>query len=144
MVGIQKMDYQKTEMTLSIDAFNRPQELSDVKAWSQLMLNLIFLTPGTYPSIPGMGIDILKYEYEYIDDIREKLSAEIMAQQQKYLEFVPLEAVRITTQEYKGSPIVLIQFSFYIKSTNSSEVSAIAINASESTGSLIDFDVSWD
>jgi hypothetical protein len=37
------LESNKKELTLDIDSFNKPKELSDVEAWSQLMLNLIFL-----------------------------------------------------------------------------------------------------
>ena len=51
-------EFEKAELKLEINAFDNPTRLNDLKAWSQLLLNLLFLRPGTYPSQPEMGIDI--------------------------------------------------------------------------------------
>ena len=77
------MECNKVEPSLEINSFDKPKELSGVTAWSQLILNLLFLKPGTYPSMPEMGIGIETYQYDYLDETITELQAAIINQQQK-------------------------------------------------------------
>lgn len=129
----------KKEQLLDINSFDKPTELSGVAAWSQLLLNLIFLKPGTYPSLPEMGIGIEEYQYDFLDDAISALSAKITEQQKKYLPDIPLANVQITKVEQNGQPIMIIQLFFNADSANAS--SAIAINTSKRN--FLDFEVSW-
>ena len=129
----------KKEQLLDINSFDKPTELSGVAAWSQLLLNLIFLKPGTYPSLPEMGIGIEGYQYDFLDDAISALSAKITEQQKRYLPDIPLANVQITKVEQNGQPIMIIQLFFNADSANAS--SAIAINTSKRN--FLDFEVSW-
>lgn len=133
------LESSKSEMSLQINSFDKPTELNDIKAWSQLMLNLIFLKPGTYPSIPDMGIGIEKYEYDFLEDAVNELSTKITEQQQTYLPDVPLSGVQISKMEHDGQPILVIQLFF--DTENGATSSAIAINTS--SRNFLDFEVSW-
>ena len=133
------LESNKAETTLEINSFDKPKELSGLAAWSQLMLNLIFLKPGTYPSIPQMGIGIENYQYEFMDDTIAELSAAITSQQQTYLPEVPLAGVQIGKVIQNGQPILIIQMLFNDASGTVS--SAIAINTTKRN--FLDFEVSW-
>ena len=133
------LESNKTEKTLEINSFDKPKELTGLAAWSQLMLNLIFLKPGSYPSIPEMGVGIENYQYDFIDDAIAELSAVIVNQQQKYLPDVPLSGVQIGKVEQNGQQILVIQMLFNDELGTVS--SAVAINTSKRN--FLDFEVSW-
>lgn len=130
----------KIETTLEIDSFDKPKELVDVAAWSQLILNLLFLRPGTYPSLPEMGIGIDRFQYDFVDDAIAELSATISAQQQKYLPDVPLEQVNVSKVEQNGIPILVIQL-YFTDRDGQTVSSAIALNAEKRN--FLNFEVSW-
>lgn len=136
------LEKNKQELSLSINSFDNPTNLLGVKAWSQLMLNLTFLRKGTYPSQPEMGIDIQSYEYEYLDEAVQQLAGEILDQQQKYLPDIPLIDVTVTTTEYKGSPVLLINYIF--REDNRNVASAVAIDMASKDRKFLDFDISWE
>ena len=133
------LECDKAEAAIEINSFDKPKELTGLAAWSQLMLNLIFLKPGTYPSMPEMGIGIENYQYDFMDDVIAELSAAITTQQQKYLPDVPLAGVQIGKVEQNGQPILLIQMMF--NDSFGSVSSAVAINTSKRN--FLDFEVSW-
>ena len=139
MVSSDTLDSNKKETSLQINSFDKPNELTGVAAWSQLMLNLIFLKPGTYPSLPEMGVGIEDYQYDFFEEAVEALSAAITEQQKVFLPDVPLTGIKISKLEKNGQPILVIQLFF---DTNEGvETSAIAINTSKRN--FLDFDVSW-
>ena len=139
MLTSSPLESNKTEKTLEINSFDKPKELTGLAAWSQLMLNLIFLKPGSYPSIPEMGVGIENYQYDFIDDAIAELSAVIVNQQQKYLPDVPLSGVQIGKVEQNGQQILVIQMLFNDELGTVS--SAVAINTSKRN--FLDFEVSW-
>lgn len=139
MVSSDTLDSNKKETSLQINSFDKPNELTGVAAWSQLMLNLIFLKPGTYPSLPEMGVGIEDYQYDFFEEAVEALSSAITEQQKVFLPDVPLSGIKISKLEKNGQPILVIQLFF---DTNEGvETSAIAINTSKRN--FLDFDVSW-
>ena len=88
---IGKLECDKLELQLGINSFDNPTQLSELKAWSQLMLNLIFLEKGTYPSLPDMGVGIQNYEYgirnydfELLQKIADINNLEIIIQDKNY------------------------------------------------------------
>ena len=134
----------KRELQLSINSFDNPTELSEIKAWSQLMLQLIFLEPGTYPSLPEMGVGIEHYQFDFMDEAINDLNTRIIQQQQTYLKEVPLKAVQCSSaQTPNGDIILLIQLMFNVK-MGSQAATAIAVNATPTSRHFLDFEVSWN
>ena len=139
MLTSSPLESSKNEASLQINSFDKPEELTDVKAWSQLILNLIFLKPCTYPSLPEMGVGIENYQYEFLEDTVNELSTKITEQQKTYLPDVPLSGIQISKMDHNGEPILVIQLIF---NTESGAVSsAVAINVSKRN--FLNFDVSW-
>lgn len=132
------LEANKKELGLGINVFNKPIEYKGKKAWFQLILNLIFLRPGTYPSIPTMGVGIQDYEYEYLEDIKDNIQAKIQDQVKTFLPDIPLESVEVQSINYNGMQIMLIAITLI----DNGEVVTAAI-ASEVTNKLIDFEISW-
>nr|DAQ91424.1 MAG TPA: Baseplate wedge protein [Caudoviricetes sp.] len=133
------LEANKKELGLSTNVFNKATEYQGKTAWFQLILNLIFLRPGTYPSIPNMGVGIQDYEYEYIDDVKDNIRNKIEEQVSLFLPDVPLASVEVTSVEYEGKTILLIVISL----DDNGQIVTGAV-ASEITNRLIDFDISWN
>ena len=136
-----KLESNKKELQLSINSFDNPTELSDLKAWSQLILELIFLEPGTFPSYPEMGVGIENYDFDFIDEAVTDLTSKITEQQTKYLKDVPLTAVTIEPATVQGVVVLLIQLTFTTPAGSAN--SAIAIKKSSTSRNYLDFEVSW-
>ena len=133
------LEANKKELGLSTNVFNKATEYQGKTAWFQLILNLIFLRPGTYPSIPNMGVGLQDYEYEYIDDVKDNIRNKIEEQVNLFLPDVPLTSVEVTSVEYEGKTILLIVISLEDKG----QIVTGAV-ASEVTNHLIDFEISWN
>ena len=129
----------KKELGIGTNVFNKPVEYKGKNAWFQLILNLIFLRPGTYPSMPTMGVGIQDYEYEYIDDVKDNIRNKIEEQVNLFLPDVPLASVEVTSVEYEGKTILLIVISL----EDNGQIVTGAV-ASEVTNHLIDFEISWN
>ena len=133
------LEANKKELGLSTNVFNKATEYQGKTAWFQLILNLIFLRPGTYPSIPNMGVGLQDYEYEYIDDVKDNIRNKIEEQVNLFLPDVPLSSVEVTSVEYEGKTILLIVISL----EDNGQIVTGAV-ASEVTNHLIDFEISWN
>lgn len=133
------LEANKKELGLSTNVFNKATEYQGKTAWFQLILNLIFLRPGTYPSIPNMGVGLQDYEYEYIDDVKDNIRNKIEEQVNLFLPDVPLTSVEVTSVEYEGKTILLIVISL----EDNGQIVTGAV-ASEVTNHLIDFEISWN
>lgn len=133
------LEANKKELGLSTNVFNKATEYQGKTAWFQLILNLIFLRPGTYPSIPNMGVGLQDYEYEYIDDVKDNIRNKIEEQVKLFLPDVPLTSVEVTSIDYEGKTILLIVISL----DDNGQIVTGAV-ASEVTNRLIDFDISWN
>ena len=133
------LEANKKELGLSTNVFNKATEYQGKTAWFQLILNLIFLRPGTYPSIPNMGVGLQDYEYEYIVDVKDNIRNKIEEQVNLFLPDVPLASVEVTSVEYEGKTILLIVISL----EDNGQIVTGAV-ASEVTNHLIDFEISWN
>lgn len=133
------LEADKKELGLSTNVFNKATEYQGKTAWFQLILNLIFLRPGTYPSIPNMGVGIQDYEYEFLDDVKDNIQAAIQEQVKTFLPDIPLDSVEVSSVDYNGKIIMLIAISLI----DNGEIVTGAV-ASEVTNKLIDFDISWN
>lgn len=127
----------KKELVLGVNSFDKPAEAIGVNAWAKLVTNLLFMKKGTYPSEPDMGIEIQRYEFSFIDDIKEELETEITEQIHTYLSSVPLSGINISSTTLESGKVVLLvvlEFSY-----NGNLDSAVV--AAENSANLINFKV---
>ena len=76
----------KYEFTLDSDDYEGILAESGVLAYARLLVNLLFLKPGTYPNSPDMGVNINKYSFELMDDeLTSQLEDDIRNQINTYL-----------------------------------------------------------
>ena len=133
-----KMDSKKKEVVIGINSFNKPAETSGMDAWTKLITRLLFMRPGSYPTDPEMGCDLGKYEFSFLDDVKNEIQELITDQVRTYLPDIPFDTVSVQSQSSDtGKPILLIilQFRFDEGQYDSSVV------AVEKTQNLINFEV---
>lgn len=56
------------DVLMDVDDYNKPKVISTFEMCVNVILTLLKMKPGQYPSIPELGIDIEKYLHEYADD----------------------------------------------------------------------------
>lgn len=56
------------DFVFDTDSMGRPKVLSSFQTGIDVVLTLLFMKPGQFPSIPELGIDIESYLHEYSDD----------------------------------------------------------------------------
>lgn len=56
------------DVALDYDSTYKPKVLSSFETAINIVLTLLLMKPGQYPSIPELGIDIDQYLHEYADD----------------------------------------------------------------------------
>lgn len=80
-----KLETYVQEACLTTDEFNRPKILKGREAISTLLIHLILLEPGTYPSRPEMGVGLIS-RYRYNDEeSMKKLKQDIEDQVNLYI-----------------------------------------------------------
>ena len=126
----------KIELLLEVNSFNKPAEVQGKNDWTRLIKNLLFLEPGTYPSVPEMGLNIQGYDYEYMDETVSSLPEKIRSQVSTYLPDIPLQDVSAQSVDVDGRKVLLVVLSFY--DNGNVEHSAIASVVSEK---ILDFEI---
>ena len=133
----EKLDAEKKELILGLNSFNQPAETSGVEAWVKLITNLLFMRKGSYPTDPEMGCEIQKYEYSFIDDVRDDIMNLINDQVRKYLPDIPFDSATVTTSTSDSGKVILLiilQFTY-----NGGMDTAVV--ASENSKNYINFEV---
>lgn len=131
------LESNKKETMLSINNFNSPAEVSGKEAWIKLILHLLFLKKGSYPSNPNIGIDIRQYDYQFIDTVLSILPSDIMEQTRLFLPDIPLESVIVDTAEIEGKIVLLIILTFVDDNIDDTVVIAARVS-----NNIIDFEIS--
>ena len=85
-----------------------------------------------------MGVGIQDYDYEFVEVAVEKLNSVIPAQVAMYLSDIPVDGIIVSTFEYEGRQIMMIQINLI---DNNSIVTQVI--ATEIKNKIIDFDISW-
>jgi hypothetical protein len=100
-------DVYKKELSLSLNNFGQPQEYSGKLAWAHVIMNLILMEPGTYPSQPDMGVGLNRYQYRFLETWQSEVLASIKLQVKTYLPDIPVDEIQLLdyTSE-KGNYIV--------------------------------------
>ena len=56
------------DVLMDVDEFHKPKLITSFQMCVNIILTLLMMKPGQYPSIPELGIDIEQYLMEYSDD----------------------------------------------------------------------------
>lgn len=133
-----KLEYEKKELFLGLNEFNRPKYAEKVEAWITLIRQLLYTRKGSYPSCPELGVDLHSYEFEFMDIAIRSIQKDILDQVHTYLPDIPLTNVELKEKQFpdRADPILLIILIFIV--SGDYVPAALAINKSN----RIDFEVS--
>ena len=100
------------EVDLDLDKFQNQKLLSSEMGYAQKILNLLFLRPGDIPSLPDAYINFPKLcRWKDIDVVTGDSTKEFITTKiRKYLPEIPLEDLTIYSVNYKGQPVVILDF----------------------------------
>jgi|GEM_PF-3200649 len=59
------------DTTFELNKFNEPRIRSEIETIKDVLLFVLFSKPGSYPSIPQIGLDIETKLYSFYDEINE-------------------------------------------------------------------------
>jgi hypothetical protein len=96
------IEQNKKELFLDFNDFRKPKYSEDLMALVQLVINLIFLVPGTYPDSPSMGINIKDFQFERatsskIGELEDLINSQII----KYIQSNQIQGVTLNMQTDK-------------------------------------------
>lgn len=131
-------DVYKKELSLSLNPFGRPREYSGKAAWAHLIMNLIMMEPGTYPSQPNMGVGLNRFSYQTIDTWASEVQSLINDQIKTYLPDIPLENIKLIDHTNEKGNYVIFQITF---SDEIGEDRCVAV-ATEQKNNEIHFEIS--
>lgn len=119
------------DVLLDYDATYKPKVISTFEMSVNIILTLLFMKPGQYPSIPELGINIEQYIHEYSDDksIPNKIKNELQNQcNQLQLTGINIECFFDKTSD--GFDALVLQISGTDKLTYGSESNSVVIGIS--------------
>lgn len=119
------LESDKKEIQLSLNSFNVPSQNTGIKAWIQLVTQLLFLRKGTYQSDPNMGVGLQDYEFTEINNTINELTNSITEQIRTYLPDVPFDSVTIERLDDNHPNVLLVMLNF---TTTETAVIAADIN----------------
>lgn len=123
------------DIVLRINDFNAPDIVENVDAWTHIILDLLFMEPGTYSDTPDLGINLKALTYIEADKISTYVKNELQAQVEKYLSNIPLDSVSVVTQNTENDDtVLLISLSFSTRYGEVSKSAFVSLN-----DELIDF-----
>lgn len=93
-----------------VNDFKCAKTFSETETLKNNILTLLFMRPGSYPSLPHLGIHIQDYLYQFFDDIdTDGLTSMIAAQCQEFLPAVQEGSLSVRkTHTSDNKPVLLI------------------------------------
>lgn len=92
-----------------VNDFDDYKVYSDADTIINNFLMLLFMRPGTLPSLPNIGMEIGQYLYMFFDDIDvEGIKIELISQCEAFLPYVQTNDFNIIKTIYNDKPTLLI------------------------------------
>lgn len=99
----------KNEVGFGKDNFSKPKVLSKKDSIVQIIKHILFLKPGQLPSLPFIGVDIMRYINPMIDDDDlQNISERIVAQCYTVAPHLDISGVIVRSMMYKERPVLVI------------------------------------
>ena len=97
------------EPDFGVDNFNNPKMFNESETLVNNLLMLLFMKPGSYPSLPNLGIDITQYLYMFFDEINtNKIKNDIATQCVQFLDCIEAGTLDVQKVFYNNKPLLLI------------------------------------
>lgn len=145
MIGIANYDeYQKKELTLSINSFNQPEELTGPKAWIRMIMYLIDLIPGDDPNDPEAGVGISRYEFADADEVASEIEELITSQVHQFFPDIPLASAEIGTTELDDGQVVMILTILFSPDNGDMNTAPVAVVAMANSSNGLKYEVALE
>lgn len=114
-----------------LDEFSRPKLISPSEMIKNIIMFILFSKPGSYPSLPEIGLDIQSYLYEFYDVLNVYELRQNIINQCSLLEFY-FNNNNIDIIKYKnnGVPSLKINMDYVINSSNGNQSKSFHIGIS--------------
>jgi hypothetical protein len=97
------------DCTFEMNDFNEPRLREEAELIKNVVLLILFMKPGQYPSIPHLGMNIQDRLYSYYDEIDESAFArELMDQCQILGTYIQQGSIVIKKMIYRNMPSLII------------------------------------
>ena len=95
--------------TFALDAFSRPKLLSEGEYVKNILMTILFMKPGQYPSLPHIGLDIRNLLYNNWDTVIEQDLIDIIIKQCVILEpYFENNMIQIRKTMHNNQPSLMI------------------------------------
>lgn len=112
-----------------LDNFNQPKILNDSQTLVNNILMLLFMRPGSYPSLPHLGINIQQYLYKFFDEIdTNEIKAQIVAQCSDFLDTIQNGSFDVYKTTQNNTPVLLLVLPVRVDDAVSSLVIGITLS----------------
>lgn len=117
------------------DAYGRPATLSESKTIAYNILTILLGKPGCFPSMPGIGMNIQQYLYEFSDSIdTEAIKAELAMQCTDLVDYINSESFDVFQDTYEGQTMLVFRLTVRVSKTEREVVLGVTTDA---TGALL-------
>ena len=100
------------DCTFELDDFNKPRLREEAELVKNVVLLILFMRPGQYPSIPYLGMNIRDKLYSFYDEIDEtSLARELTEQCQALGTYIQQGDIIIKKMIYRDMPSLIIHVS---------------------------------
>lgn len=124
-----------------INAFGEQKVLNESETKVNNILTILFMRPGSYPSLPELGVYIQQYLYKPIDDINcEEIKAKITSQCNDFIDDVESGTLDVLKTVYDNQPMLLVVLPVKIKE----EVTGLVIGITVSTIGDLTYNIAYD
>lgn len=125
--SVQTLGY---DATMGYDSASKPKVISTFEMAVNIILTLLLMKPGQYPSIPELGINIESYLFEYADDksIPKKIREELEEQCNRLsITDITIDCI---IDELEGNPALILQIEGSERMTIGSKSKKVIIGVS--------------
>jgi len=113
------MGAQLKEVSFGLDNFGKPKMLSIKESIVQVIMNVLFMKPGCFPSMPWIGINIKSYLYMMEDEIDiDTLKSDIYEQCSAVIKYVEIDSVEAYFTSANGSAVLIINIPITISNNS--------------------------
>lgn len=132
-------EFQKKEIGIGLNVFNKPVEYSGISAWCKQITSLLFTIPGAYSTDPELGIGIQTYRYTFFDNTKSELEEKINYQVRTYLPDIPLSSVTASLENINGIDILCLKIQFSVSENDLNTAYVAYDTVSKSLNYAVDF-----
>ena len=101
------------DATFDLNKFSAPKLISTDELAKNIIFFILFSKPGTYPSLPMIGMDIEKYLYSFYDEINvDEIKSKLIEQCSFLEQYFSSNNISITKSIKDNKPSLDIQINY--------------------------------